>query len=315
MSEAEEKAHRARSLVVEAVYQGQRLDNFLMSRLKGVPRSRIYRIVRSGEVRVNSSRARPSQRLFAGDEVRIPPVRMRQRGTVEVSRQLVERLPAWILYEDERLLALNKPPGLAVHGGSGLSVGLIEALRESRPNSHFLELVHRLDRDTSGCILVAKTRDRLLYLHEAMRQGTVEKHYTALVAGNWPRRLKAVHESLEKSVVKSGERVVVAAANGQAAETRFEVLRRFGTCTLLDVRPITGRMHQIRVHAQAAGYPLAGDRKYGDKMFNRDMRKRGLRRLFLHASRLVFRDEQGIRREVCAPLEPSLQSVLDHLAS
>jgi 23S rRNA pseudouridine955/2504/2580 synthase len=293
---------------------GQRLDNFLLARLKGVPRSHVYRIVRSGEVRVNGSRARPDQRLQPGDRVRMPPVRVAERPPdTRPGAGLVRELAARILYEDASLLVVDKPSGLAVHGGSGLSLGLIEALRAMRPDCPSLELVHRLDRETSGCVMVAKKRSLLRHLHEALREGRVTKTYTTLVQGRWPRRLVRVALALEKNTVRGGERVVRADDAGKASETRFRVLDHFRDATLLEARPVTGRTHQIRVHAQASGHPVAGDEKYGEREFNRRMREFGLRRLFLHASSVALTLPDGQALSVNAPLDDALARVLESL--
>ena len=251
---------------------GQRLDNFLARHLKGVPRSRVYKMLRKGEVRVNRKRARADYRVEAGDEVRLPPVYQAAPGErPSVPPAVRERIEAAIVYEDDALLVVDKPAGLAVHGGSGLAFGLIEALREARPNQPFLELGHRLDRDTSGCLVIAKTRPALNAFHRQLREGGVEKHYLALVTG----------------------------------------LARF---TLMDVRIDTGRTHQIRVHAAHLGHPLAGDDKYGDFECNRELKRHGLKRLFLHAAHLRFRlPETGSNYDITTPLPPELQQVLDEL--
>jgi 23S rRNA pseudouridine955/2504/2580 synthase len=303
----------ARQLVVTAEEAGQRLDNYLMSRLKGAPRSLVYRIVRGGEVRVNSSRVRPDRRLEAGDKVRVPPVRIEERPPGVAPKGLLAELESRILHEDDALLVIDKPSGLAVHGGSGVHAGLIEALRQMRPHCKSLELVHRLDRETSGCVMIAKKRSMLRHLHEALREGGVSKTYLALAQGRWPKRLQRVDAALEKNVVSSGERVVRAEAGGKASETRFRVLRSFRDATLVEAMPVTGRTHQIRVHAQVAGHPLAGDEKYGDRDFNRQMRAAGLRRLFLHAFRLEFDGPDGQHRCIEAPLRPDLAGFLERL--
>jgi 23S rRNA pseudouridine955/2504/2580 synthase len=305
-----EQKQGVRLLEISAEHDGQRLDNFLMARLKGVPRSLVYRIVRSGEVRVNSGRVKPDQRLQAGDRVRVPPVRVSEKPNPEAGAGLQRELLGRLLYEDDKLLVVDKPSGLAVHGGSGLSLGLIEALRSMRKDGDSLELVHRLDRDTSGCILISKKRSMLRHLHAALREGTVKKTYTALVQGRWPKRLSRVTAALEKSVISSGERFVRASGEGRASETRFRILEAFQLATLVEAQPITGRTHQIRVHAQSSGHPIAGDDKYGEREFNRQMRALGLKRLFLHASAVEFPLADGTRMAFSAPLDPQLAAFL-----
>jgi 23S rRNA pseudouridine955/2504/2580 synthase len=299
-----------RLLRIDAASDGQRIDNFLLRELKGVPKSRIYRLLRKGEVRVNKGRIKAEYKLQLGDEVRIPPVRMAEsEAPPTVSVGLADRLGSSILYEDDALLVVNKPAGLAVHGGSGVSFGLIEALRAMRPQAKFLELVHRLDRDTSGCIMVAKKRSALLTLHEALRGDGIDKRYLALVAGEWPAHRSKVEAPLEKNTLRSGERVVRVTANGKKALTVFRVIERFEGATLVEASPITGRTHQIRVHAQFAGYPLACDDKYGNKTADAHFRERGLKRLFLHAKSLSI-NWQGKPLTLEAALEPELESFL-----
>ncbi len=295
---------------------GQRLDNFLMARLKGVPKSRVYRILRKGEVRVNKKRAKPVQRLEAGDIVRIPPVRVAEReGPAQAGKGLLQLLDDSILYESDALMIINKPSGLAVHGGSGISLGLIESLRQMRPDARFLELVHRLDRDTSGCIMIAKKRSMLRYLHEIIREKKVDKIYQALVVGRWPNRKKRVDAPLLKNELKSGERMVRVDAQGKPSLTEFKVLERFGeNYTLVEAMPITGRTHQIRVHAQFVGHPLIGDDKYGIDDENKAMKSKGIKRLFLHARalRLLLPGEKKML-EVFAPLNEELEIGLQNL--
>jgi 23S rRNA pseudouridine955/2504/2580 synthase len=256
-------------------------------------------------------------RLQDGDQVRIPPIRS---ATPEAtpgsapSQGLQQRLTAAILFEDEGLLVLDKPAGLAVHGGSGLSYGLIEALRAMRPEARFLELVHRLDRDTSGCIMVAKKRSALVALHAALRGDGVDKRYLALVTGHWAQARRRVAAPLEKNTLQSGERMVRVSTGGKEALTEFQVVERFAQATLVEARPITGRTHQIRVHAQYAGHPLACDDKYGDREADARFREQGLRRLFLHAHSLSF-DWQGGRLQLKAELEPELARFLQTLRS
>lgn len=300
---------------VTDAHAGQRIDNFLLRQLKGVPKSRVYRILRKGEVRVNKSRVKAEYKLCEGDVVRVPPVRMSKDKPVQgVSPRLNSLLSESILYEDDRLLIINKPSGLAVHGGSGISQGLIEVLRVMRPEARFLELVHRLDRDTSGCIMVAKKRSMLRYLHEQLRIGRVDKRYLALAAGRWPNRRKVVNAPLLKNNLRSGERVVNVSPEGKKSVTEFAIIERYEQATLLEARPITGRTHQIRVHALHVGHPLLGDDKYGEQEACRTFKNRGLNRLFLHAASLRVQmpeDEQELVVE--APLSPELQLLLDGL--
>lgn len=294
---------------------GQRIDNFLLRLLKGVPKSRIYRIIRKGEVRVNRGRIRPEYRVQAGDQIRVPPVRVAvDNGPAEVPKTQQQRLLEHILYEDDRLLVINKPAGMAVHGGSGLSYGVIEALRAARPESHYLELVHRLDRGTSGCLMIAKKRSELRQLHELLRLGRMEKCYLALVKGDWQNGARRVTEPLQKNLLRGGERVVRVDPQGKQADTRFKPVSVFADASLLEVELGTGRTHQIRVHAAHIGHPLAGDDKYGDPDFNKRMRQLGLRRLFLHAQSLGFRNETNGREVfVSAPLTGDLREALDRL--
>lgn len=269
-------------------FEGQRIDNFLLTRLKGVPKTMIYRLLRKGEVRVNKGRIKPDYRIKEGDLVRVPPLRMTPADEpVPLAKGLLERLEAAIVHEDKTLIILNKPAGIAVHGGSGLNYGVIEAFRQMRPLCKEIELVHRLDRDTSGLLMIAKKRSMLRHLHEALRNDGVDKRYMALVRGHWPASRKRVDAPLQKSNVRSGERMVEVNQEGKEALTLFKVLRRFGEfATLIEASPITGRTHQIRVHALYAGHAIAGDSKYGDEDFSKEIRDIGGKRLFLHASDL-----------------------------
>ena len=294
---------------------GQRIDNFLLRRLKGVPRSVIYRILRRGEVRVNARRIGPDYRLAAGDIVRVPPVRTAaERPSPQPGRGIAGRLAAAVLYEDERMLVIDKPAGLAAHGGSGVSYGVIEALRALRPGERELELVHRLDRDTSGCLMIAKRRSLLRLLHQLQREGEIEKTYLALLAGRWRRGTARVDAPLRKNTLQGGERMVRVAADGKDAVTEFRVVQRFADSTLVEAILGTGRTHQIRVHAAHLGAPILGDAKYGDAEANRRYRELGLRRLFLHAAGLKIRwPGEGAPLEVAAPLAPELQELLVRL--
>jgi 23S rRNA pseudouridine955/2504/2580 synthase len=286
---------------------GQRIDNFLLRHLKGVPKSHIYRILRSGEVRVNSRRVDATHRLAVGERVRLPPL---ARPQVPL-RPHPGRFGGRIVYEDDALLVVDKPAGVAVHGGSGVSHGVIEQLRAARPEQGFLELVHRLDKETSGLLLLAKKRSALVRLHAMMREGRVEKHYLALVKGRWPNARQHVKLPLYKFLTESGERRVKVAESGQAAHTVLTLIRRGQDLSLLDAELKTGRTHQIRVHLAHLGHPIAGDDKYGDFAFNRELAKRGLKRMFLHAHRLAFAHPQSGEQLVFeAPLGLELERFL-----
>ncbi len=294
---------------------GQRVDNYLLGRLRGAPRSLIYRILRRGEVRVNKGRIRPDYRLQAGDVVRIPPVRLPQRNeAASPGRQVLARLEAAILHEDDRLLVLNKPSGMAVHGGSGLSYGVIEGLRALRPEARYLELVHRLDRETSGCLLIAKRRSALRVLHALLRENRIDKRYLALVRDRWAEGPRTVDAPLRKNVLRSGERIVRVDPAGKPSRSRFRPLAVGELASLLEVRLETGRTHQIRVHAAHVGHPIAGDEKYGDPVFDRRLREEtGLNRLFLHARTLRIPFPDGPPLTVTAPLDDTLKRTLDIL--
>jgi 23S rRNA pseudouridine955/2504/2580 synthase len=302
-------------VTIEPDLEGQRIDNYLRTFLKGVPKSLIYRILRKGEVRVNKKRVKPEYKLQANDELRIPPVRVSEPTDLPSTKlNKVSSLENHILYEDDCLIVLNKPSGTAVHGGSGLSFGVIEALRALRPQQKFLELVHRLDRDTSGCLLIAKKRSALKNLHEQLRDRKVDKRYQALVAGEWPTDRFKVKASLLKNTLKSGERIVLVSDEGKPSETRYRILESFNQATLVEASPITGRTHQIRVHCLHAGHPIAADNRYGDSDFDQRTHKIGLKRLFLHAHSLAFiHPNTDERVSYKAPLEPSLISVLKRL--
>ncbi|HEY6644917.1 RluA family pseudouridine synthase [Povalibacter sp.] len=295
---------------------GQRIDNFLLRILKDAPRSLVYRILRSGEVRVNSKRIGPDYRLVAGDRVRVPPVKLKPREpTDSPSRSLRDFIAAAVIHDDRDLLVINKPAGVAVHGGSGLSHGVIETLRALHPELKELELVHRLDRETSGCLLIAKRRAVLRELHAMFREREMAKRYLTLVCGKWPFGKKTIDLPLKTNQKQGGERVVRVHAEGQAAVTTFKPVTHFGKlATLLDVDLGTGRTHQIRVHAAHAGHPVAGDEKYGDRERDALLKPFGLSRMFLHAHSLSF-ERAGQPFTITAPLPPELQSVLDALAT
>ena len=280
---AEDEKPVARFVTVGAESDGQRIDNYLRSELKGAPKSLVYRILRTGEVRVNKGRAKPESRVHTGDVVRIPPLRLSEEVPVRVGESLEQALAAAVIFEDEHLLIIDKPSGLAVHAGSGVKVGVIEALRALRPETAGLELAHRLDRETSGVLVLAKDRPTLMELHELLRGDGVKKTYLALVRGNWPDKLSKVDAPLEKNTLRGGERLVEVRGDGKESLTLFRVKQRFAEATLVEASPVTGRTHQIRVHAAHADHPIAGDDKYGDVEFDRALKPYGLSRLFLHA--------------------------------
>jgi 23S rRNA pseudouridine955/2504/2580 synthase len=299
---------------------GTRLDNFLVRQLKDVPRTHVFRLLRKGEVRVNKKRAKPDQRVVLGDIVRIPPVRKAEDVPPPATpRTASESLQALVLdaitYEDSDLIVFNKPPGLAVHGGSATAFGLIEALRGARPGQPDLELVHRLDRDTSGCLLVAKKRAALRDLHLQLREGRTEKHYLALVCGKWNLGTKRIELALDTDERRSGERHVAVRPHGKKSVSTFKPVQFFGNlATLMEVEIDTGKTHQIRVHAAHAGHPVAGDDKYGNRVFNQLFEDYGLKRMFLHSSSLGF-TRPGTREPMLAsaPLPPELGAVIDTL--
>src|SRR5262245_1471598 len=297
---------------VNADSAGQRIDNYLTKRLKGVPKSHIYRILRSGEVRVNSRRVGPQHRLEEGDRLRLPPLRT-------AARERLAPMPAapWrpsVIHEDDVLLAIDKPAGIAVHGGSGVSYGVVERLRAARPQAPFLELAHRLDRETSGVLMLAKRRSALLALHRQLREGRMQKYYLVLVKGRWRDSKRSVKLPLNKYVLGSGERRVSVQSEGAPAHTVFHLRRAWRDYSLLEAELKTGRTHQIRVHLAHVGYPVAGDDKYGDFALNKALARRGLRRMFLHAHRTVIEHPRsGASLTLEAPLPDELQSFMTML--
>src|SRR5712671_5191079 len=292
---------------VDESAQDQRIDNYLQKILKGVPKSHIYRILRSGEVRVNSRRVQASYRLQDGDKIRLPPIRT-GKPAGEGTHVSAAIFSGAVLLEDEDLLIVDKPSGVAVHGGSGISSGVIEQLRMARPGLRFLELVHRLDRATSGALILAKKRTALTGLHAQLREGAVHKHYLALVLGQWTDAKRNVKAALHKYVSASGERRVVIDEQGQQAHTVFRLVRNFPDYTLLDAELKTGRTHQIRVHLAHLGFPIAGDDKYGDFDANKILAKHGLKRMFLHAASVEFSHPRSAQRvHVESPLAAELQ--------
>lgn len=315
MSSDEAAGASVRFVTVPDDAAGQRIDNFLITHLKGAPRTLVYRILRTGEVRVNKGRARPDYRLEAGDVIRVPPLRLAEAAPpaqpgAGLSRELRHR----VVYEKDGLLVINKPAGLAVHGGSGVAWGVIEALRVVFPDKPFLELVHRLDRDTSGLLMVAEKRSVLRDLHDQLREGRIRKTYVALLAGRLKGASHTVTAPLHKGNLPNGERIVRVSRDGKEALTEFRVLDRIGNTTLVEASPKTGRTHQIRVHAQYLGHPLVADEKYGDDAFNKAMKAHGANRLFLHARDLrVKLSGATTALELTCPLEPDLEAVLENL--
>ena len=304
---------KVRQVNVSEDEAGQRIDNFLARYLKGVPKSHIYRILRRGEVRVNSGRIRAQYKVRAGDTVRIPPVRISESKPGHVPGLNLEQ---HVVFENPRLLVINKPPGIAVHGGSGLSYGLIEALRAERSTAPYLELGHRLDRETSGCLVLAKRRSFLRAFHEQLQQGQVKKLYLALVDGQWQGGKRTVDVALRKNQLRGGERMVNVDPEGKQAISIFRPVSVYQDASLVEVDLKTGRTHQIRVHGQHIGHPLAGDEKYGDEQFNSRMRAIGLRRMLLHAQMIEFVDPYDDELiTVSSPLDANAKAVLGHLES
>lgn len=306
---AETHVTKVRKVRVDAERAGQRIDNFLRNELPGVPKGRVYRLLRRGEVRVNGGRVRAEYKLLEGDEVRVPPARIRTAGAPppdNKARSLLEH----VLYEDKRLLVIDKPTGLAVHGGSGIAYGAVELLRHARPDLKELSLVHRLDRETSGCLVLAKRRSALRELHELFREGQVEKNYLALVVGDWQYGEQLIDVPLQVENRRGGERHVIVSENGKTAQTLVSLSRTYGIYSLLRCSPATGRTHQIRVHLQHTGHPIVGDERYGDKDANHDAKAWGLKRLFLHAQSIAFVDNSGNDLHFTAPLADDLEEFL-----
>ncbi|MBD3633611.1 MAG: 23S rRNA pseudouridine(955/2504/2580) synthase RluC [Methylophaga sp.] len=311
------QSQKVQFLEINANQAGQRIDNFLLSLEKGVPKSRIYRALRKGEVRVNKGRIKQTYKLQSGDVVRVPPLRVTEKTTPDtISDSLKQALLANILFEDDSMLVINKPSGLAVHAGSQIQLGLIEALRVIKPEQDFLELVHRLDRDTSGCLMVAKSRDSLLNLQQQMQSDEIDKRYLTLLKGNLASKEQLVEQSLQKNTLSSGERMVVIDPAGKKAKTLFLQQQQLPLAQLTEVKLYTGRTHQIRVHSAWLGHPVAGDDKYGDREFNKTLKNYGLKRLFLHAWRLGIRHPiSGEPLQLEAPLPDNLKTVIENLQS
>ncbi|MEO0576487.1 MAG: RluA family pseudouridine synthase [Pseudomonadota bacterium] len=298
---------KARFVIVDADDAEQRIDNYLLRVLNGVPKSRIYKMLRKGEVRVNKGRVKPTTRLAAGDSVRIPPVYIDERAAAAPPASALATLKARVLFEDKSLLVINKPSGMAVHGGSGLSFGVIETLRSAGGDWAGLGLAHRLDRETSGVLVLSKKRSALRALHAAFREDRVSKVYQALVAGNWQQGAMTIDAPLAVNERRSGERHVSVAADGKPSITRVSPIEVRKAASLLTLRPESGRTHQIRVHLQHMGHPIAGDSRYGDPAVNAEFRADGLKRLFLHAQSIAFDDGNGQEQLFSAPLPERLQ--------
>ncbi len=298
-----------RKLRIDDERAGQRIDNFLRRELAGVPKSRVYRLLRRGEVRVNGGRVRADYRLQEGDQVRIPPVRIRNDAAAPADG-LVGNIVDRVLYEDKALIVVDKPAGVAVHGGSGVSHGVIELLRHARPELRDLSLAHRLDRETSGCLVIAKRRSALRTVHAMFREGLVEKNYLGLAVGDWQLGEQLIDKPLFVQHRKGGERHVIVRSDGKPAQTRVRLSRSYGGYSLLQCVPLTGRTHQIRVHLQSIGFPLVGDERYGNAEENRHARNCGLQRLFLHAQSISFPDDSGNELHFTAPLADDLERFL-----
>lgn len=302
---------KSTTYVIDSTREGQRIDNFLFANLKGVPKSLIYRLLRTGKIRINGKRIRQTRRLVDKDTVTVPQLRTAPVRTPVIPEGLKSRIQSCILYEDASVLAINKPAGIAVHPGHLAPFGVIEVLRAARPKAPFLELAHRLDRHTSGCLLVAKDKTMLGELHALLRDRKIEKEYLALVKGTWNQGMKKILVPLKKKADKA-----TAAERYQTAVSHFSPLQAYAGLSLMKIRISTGRTHQIRIHAAQAGYPVAGDPKYGDFAFNRACRKDGLRRMFLHASKVSFQCRStGAKYAIKAPLSPELNDFLECLSA
>ena len=286
----EDNFHPVSSYTVTSEYQGVRLDNCLIARLKGLPRTKIYSIIRKGEVRVNSSRSAPSLKLKIGDLIRIPPYRTSTIEKVFTSNSLKEKIINSIITAEKEFIIMNKPVGIACHGGSGISSGVIEIIRDVDPKYKDAQLAHRIDRDTSGCLVIALKKSFLRKLHQEIRNKQVDKYYDLVVFGSWPEELKSVNKPISKSKSKSGEREAIIDSGGKESLTEFHIIQSNNNYSLLKAKIITGRMHQIRAHTQFEGYPIVGDKKYGDEILNERARKKGLNRMLLHANSIKFKN-------------------------
>ena len=309
------QSQKVQFIEISASQAGQRIDNFLLTLEKGVPKSRIYRAIRKGEVRVNKGRIKQTYKIEAGDVIRVPPLQVSEKtAPTEINESLQQQLLASIIFEDDAMLVLNKPSGLAVHAGTQIQVGVIEAFRLIKPELEFIELVHRLDRDTSGCLLIAKSRESLLNLQQQMLSDQIDKRYLTLLKGEMNSDEVYIEQPLQKNTVSSGERMVKVDPEGKSAKTLFIKRQSYGIAQLSEVKLFTGRTHQIRVHSAWSGHPVAGDDKYGDREFNKQMKTFGLKRLFLHAWRLGIHHpitQEPLSLE--APLPEKLQQVIKQL--
>lgn len=302
-------------ITIEEDYAGQRIDNFLVTKLKSLPKTRIYRLLRKGEIRVNKKRTAPSYRLLGGDIIRLPPLHIEEKAApAGPNRRAVALLEDRILFEDKGLLIINKPPGIPVHGGTGVSMGVVEILRAMYPKLPNLELVHRLDLDTSGCLILAKKRSVLKELHELFRSGKVNKRYLTLTKGQWKKSELKVDAPLRKNHLSSGERIVLIDPAGKESLTLFEPVQSYGNAMLMEATLLTGRTHQIRVHSRYRNHPVAGDEKYGDKEFNKQMKEFGLKRLFLHSHIMEFTlPSTGQHIRIVSPLDEDLKMCLERI--
>lgn len=312
MTEMNTPLPKVQNIEINSDNAGQRIDNYLLSKLKGVPKSRIYKILRSGEVRVNKGRIKPSHRLSLGDIVRIPPVRVSEETAASIPIYLIQQLNESVLFENDDLIIINKPAGMAVHAGSNVAYGVIDILRADRFKDIFIELVHRLDRETSGCLVLAKNRQALISLHNLFKSDReVTKQYLALTMGSWPEGENRIDLPLAKNEVKGGERMVTVNDGGKSAISLFVPTEQFNNCNLVEVTLLTGRTHQIRVHAASQHHPVAGDDKYGDREFNKAMKTAGLKRMFLHARHIDF--ELNGQINVTAPLDDKMKQLIEQL--
>lgn len=304
--------HSVKFIEIDHQNAGQRIDNFLLNQLKGVPKSHIYKIIRKGEVRINKGRIKQTYKLQYGDTIRIPPVKLAEKKELPApGRSLLSLIEQSIIFEDSSLLIINKPSGVAVHGGSGISYGIIEAIRALKPEEKFLELIHRLDKDTSGCLLIAKKRSALISVQDLLRKRQTDKHYLALLCGQPGFKREKVTAPLLREELKSGERFVRVDQQGKESTSFFTVIERFDDTALLEIKIITGRTHQIRVHSKFLGHNVAGDSKYGNYACNQRLKDRGLKRLFLHSAQMTFKHpDSGKKMTVKAPLSADLEQFL-----